>query len=448
MWRHLALVALLAGCASSGARDLAPPSYEDDPAARATLVAGAMDGYRAEFVLTWQGRRIGEARERFFASDDALGGYRFERAERVVVRRAGAVASARTVVTIDVDGAMTARRVRVQRDGGAGATLAEATRRVDDGWSIEVRGQEPRLVDGDAVPATLVPLIVAARGGTGAVFSGPVLVEGAGLAVARLEVDVAQGEGGAGALAQARYHTAAGELRALARLDEQGRVAEAGVGAALGSRRVDAAELEQAFEPVEIVDTSSVMVAGAAPAAGGALRLTISGVKTPPPALPELAWQTVASVTGGSWDVTIEPAAWPERGAGEWREVRERVSWVARALTDDLRTTTLSPAEALAAGRGDCTAHAVVLAQDLAARGYDTRLVTGYVLEDDALYRHRWVVVRMGKRWVPVDPMFDEAPASPAHLALAVHGASPDELAFIDDVVFAGWGEAIAAYAR
>jgi hypothetical protein len=35
--------------------------------------------------------------------------------------------------------------------------------------------------------------------------------------------------------------------------------------------------------------------------------------------------------------------------------------------------------------------------------------------------------------------MYDEAPASAAHVALAVHGSTLDELAFIDDVAFAGW---------
>src|SRR6266540_434381 len=50
-----------AGACGRGHGELAPPTYEDDPAARAALVAAAMDGYRAGFLLTWNGRRIGEA---------------------------------------------------------------------------------------------------------------------------------------------------------------------------------------------------------------------------------------------------------------------------------------------------------------------------------------------------------------------------------------------------
>jgi hypothetical protein len=443
----LALAALgLAACPRGGGANLAPPRDEDDPAARAVLVASALDGYHAEYELTWRGRRIGEARERLVADDGAAGGYRFERRERVVVLRGTAIATAMTVVTVELDAAMTARHVRVERDGGAGRQLAEATRQLDDGWRIDSSGRAPRLVDGAAVPSTLVPLMVAARGGTGVVFSGPVLVEGASLALAGLEVSVAPD----GATAFARYHTAAGELRAEARLDRQGRVLEAGVGAALGSRRVDAAVLEAGFAPVEIVDASSLVVAGHAQASGPSapVRLTISGVRSPPPAITELPTQTITTAVGGSWDVTVEPSPPADPGAPAWRQVRERVAWVSTALVDDLRFSALSPAEALAAGRGDCTAHALVLMQDLDARGYETRLVTGFVLDGDVLGRHRWVLVRVGKRWIPVDPMHDEAPARPTHVALAVHGASLDELAFIDDVVFAGWDEAIAAYAR
>ena len=442
----LAIVTLVAACAHGGGRDLAPPTNEDDPAARAALVASAMEGYSGAFVLTWNGRRIGEARERFFAADDALGGFRFERSERVVVRRGDATSTSRTRIVVDVDPAMVARRVLVERDsGGRSLMTARATRLSDDGWRVEVGDAPARLADGAAVPSTLVPLYVAAGGARGRAFDGPGLVEGASLAAAHLTVDVDR----EARLVRTRYVTAAGELRALARLDATGQVVEAGVGAALGSRRVDEAVLAADFDPPEIVDSAAITVAGSAPTGESApVRLTISGVRVPPPALPEIPEQTVAMAPGGTWDVTVDPTPYALAGTGAWREVRERTGWVAHALGDDLRVASLSAAEALAAGRGDCTAHAVVLDEDLRARGYDTRLVTGYVVDDGALRRHRWVAVRIGKRWIPVDPMFDEVPARPTHLALAVHGSTPDELAFIDDVVFAGWAGAIAAWAK
>ncbi len=85
-----------------------------------------------------------------------------------------------------------------------------------------------------------------------------------------------------------------------------------------------------------------------------------------------------------------------------------------------------------------------MLAARLGERGYMTRLVTGFLYDAGALRRHRWVLVLVGRDWLPVDPMLDQVPALPAHLALAVHGASLDELAFVDDVAYAGWDHARA----
>jgi hypothetical protein len=433
-----ALVLVACACAATPRPRLAPPGEEDDPAARAELLAGALEGWRASYVLTWNGARIGEARETFVAMDDAEGGYRFERSERVVVRRGpDAVAVARTVIQVDLDAAMTARRVVVDRSGGASRVRAEAIRQVDNGWRVRYGGNE-RVTDGAAVPATLVPLLVAARGvSPGPVWDGPILVEGAGLAVAHLDVTVSNGE----ALAEVR--TAAGVLTSRARLDERGFVLEGGVGAALASRRVAERELAADFDPPEVVDSSAVALDGE-PDGGFDLQLVVEHVAAPPPVLAELPDQLVTTAADGAWNVAIDPSALPPGAAA--REIRERVSHVARALDDDLGTFALTAEDALAAGRGDCTAHAIVLQRDLEDHGYEARLVTGFVVDTGALRRHRWVVVRVGATWVPLDPMYDEAPASARHLALAVHGSAPDELAFVDDVAFAGWSGAVAGY--
>jgi hypothetical protein len=240
-------------------------------------------------------------------------------------------------------------------------------------------------------------------------------------------------------VAFARVATAAGELRARAWLDERGYVTAAGEPSGVASRRARERDLLAEFTPPEIVDTSAVLVEGEA-APGRGLSLLIRGVRAPLPRLEEIPNQAVALTAQGDWQVTVEP----HPGAADLRDVRERTSYVARALEDDLAAFALVPEEALAVGRGDCTAHAIVLKGLLEQRGYQARLVTGFVLDDGALRRHRWVVVKVNRRWVPVDPMFDEAPASPAHLALAVHGSSPDELAFIDEIAFAGWEQAKA----
>ena len=134
----------------------------------------------------------------------------------------------------------------------------------------------------------------------------------------------------------------------------------------------------------------------------------------------------------------------PPRAAELLVDLRERTRDVARLLEKDLSVAALASDEALRAGRGDCTAHALVLAEALRRRGYETRLVTGYILEDGALRRHRWNLVHVAGDWIPVDPMFGEVPASPSHLALAITGTAADELAFVDDVAFAGWDHARA----
>jgi hypothetical protein len=429
--RRLALaLTTLAACAHAPPRDITPPDEVDDPAARAAL-APALAGHRAAFRLAWNGARIGDAREELTAAGD---GWRFERRERIEVRRAGVVASARTVVSIDVDEALRARRVVVERWTGSTRTRGEAVRVAGDGWRITFGAGAPRVVDGAAVPSTLVPLLVAAGGARpGRAFAGPVLVEGAGLAVARLELDVSPDR----RRTFARIGTAAGDLRAEAALDARGFLAAAGGRAGLSAERVsDAASLDAPFTPPEIVDSSAVRVAGA-PAVAGPLRLTIHGVAAPPPRLADLRAQAIR-LRGGAWEVSLDEPAAP-RAANLLAELRERVHHVAKVLDKDLAVSVLATDEALAAGRGDCTAHALVLASLLRERGYPTRLVTGFVLDDGALRRHRWVLVQVAGDWVPVDPMLDEVPASAAHLALAVHGTGADELAFVDDVAFSGW---------
>jgi hypothetical protein len=203
----------------------------------------------------------------------------------------------------------------------------------------------------------------------------------------------------------------------------------------------NAGVLDAPFDPPEIVDSTAIQVRGIIPD-GGKLKLRISDVAAAPPRVPDLTAQHI-TVNGAAWDVTLA-APPPPHAAELLRDIRERTREVAGLLEKDMGLVAIAPDEALAAGRGDSTAHALVLAENLRQHGYATRLVTGYVLEDGALRRHRWVLVQVAGDWIPVDPMFGEVPASSAHLALAVHGAAADELAFIDDVAFAGWDHARA----
>ena len=412
-----------------------PPIEVDDPAARASQVAPALDGYEASYVLLWQGARMGEARERFAADAAAEGGYRFFRTERIVLRRGKATAVSRTSITIDTDGALSARHVQVDREAGGTRVRAEATRMADDAWQIIYGNGAPRIVDGAAVPSTLVPLLVAVGGTTpGHEFEGDILLEGSALATAHMIVEVAADR----ARAHAAIKTPAGDVQAIAELDARGFVASAGSADGVASRRASEAELSRPFDPPELVDASSLAVSGPAPGRDRSLRLEITGVAGPPPRVADVESQTLRVVNDSTWELTVMPVNPP----ADLRELRERTAFVSNALVDDLSAIALQPEEALESGRGDCTAHALLLAKLLTDRGVSTRLVTGFILDEGRLHRHRWVLAQSAGRWIPLDPMYDEAPAAPTHVALAVHGSSPDELAFIDDLAFAGWQSA------
>ena len=435
--RLLALI-LLASCGGVARPVITVPDEVDDPAARPAL-APRLAGHRAAFRISWNGARIGDAYESLTA---AGGGWRFERRERIAVRRGGTVATTRTAVRIDVDEALRAQRIVVERETGPARSRGEAVRLKDESWRVSFGDGPTRSVSGDAVPSTLVPLLVAGSGATpGRAYDGPILIEGAGLALAELALDVSPD----GRRTFARIGTPSGDLRSEGVLDDRGFVASVGSPSGLASERVaDITSLDAPFTPPEIVDSSTVALTGTR--TSGDLHLRIRGVAARPPHLAQLAAQRVTA-DGAVWNVTL--AAPPPPRAGELlAEIRERTHHVASLLETDLGLAPIASDEALSAGRGDCTAHALVLATLLEARGYPTKLVTGYVVVDAALRRHRWVLVQIAGDWVPVDPMLDEVPASPAHLALAVHGTSLDELAFVDDVAFAGWEAARAEVVR
>jgi transglutaminase-like putative cysteine protease len=81
--------------------------------------------------------------------------------------------------------------------------------------------------------------------------------------------------------------------------------------------------------------------------------------------------------------------------------------------------------DVLAAGRGDCTEHSVLLVALARALGIPARGVHGLVYaryEDgqDALYWHAWVEVQSGGEWIAVDPTFGQPVADATHLTLGV----------------------------
>ena len=79
--------------------------------------------------------------------------------------------------------------------------------------------------------------------------------------------------------------------------------------------------------------------------------------------------------------------------------------------------------DVLAAGKGDCTEHALLFVALARALGIPARGVLGLVYaqyEDGtpALYWHAWAEVRSGGEWIAMDPIFGQPVADATHIAL------------------------------
>jgi len=79
--------------------------------------------------------------------------------------------------------------------------------------------------------------------------------------------------------------------------------------------------------------------------------------------------------------------------------------------------------DVLAAGKGDCTEHSVLLVALARSLGIPARGVHGLVYAryddgKDALYWHAWVEVRSAGEWIAMDPTFGQPVADATHVAL------------------------------
>jgi hypothetical protein len=79
--------------------------------------------------------------------------------------------------------------------------------------------------------------------------------------------------------------------------------------------------------------------------------------------------------------------------------------------------------DVLAAGRGDCTEHSVLLvalarALSIPARGVHGLVYARYEDGQDALYWHAWVEVQSAGEWIAVDPTFGQPVADATHVML------------------------------
>lgn len=433
-------VSLCALCAC--AHRTTPPAADDD-IDRLTPKPDPLASYRAAFAITYNGARIGYASER-------VRGRSLHRREEITVRRGDALVQLITIIDIELDTTWRANAVRVERRVGATVTRGKAVR-AGQQWLVTFGDEPPRRVRGDAIPLELLPLVLARNNQRR--FRGPVLLSGYGFASARIAVQPR----GAAEL-ETILSTAAGNARTIIDLADDGTIAR--VRGEVGAVRIRRAELGAPFSPPELVDTSSLRVAGRPPRVGP-VELTLHNAPARlPPALPG---QRIRHGADG-WHVTllagnrnpVAPEPVPNHLVADPGMKRIASAIVSRAgaaspaaklaaltratrtlLLNDMAAPVHEARAALALGRGDCTSHAALLSSLATSVGVPTRLVTGFRLDGGRLIRHRWVIGKTGSGWIAVDPTYGEAPARPRLLGLAVHDSSAAQLAIVDDMAFA-----------
>ncbi len=108
---------------------------------------------------------------------------------------------------------------------------------------------------------------------------------------------------------------------------------------------------------------------------------------------------------------------------GTYEAARKLSDYVYRTLEKAYGASHDRATDVLAAGKGDCTEHSVLLVALARALGIPARGLHGlvYARYDDgqnALYWHAWVEVRSAGEWIAMDPTFGEPVADATHIAL------------------------------
>jgi hypothetical protein len=106
-------------------------------------------------------------------------------------------------------------------------------------------------------------------------------------------------------------------------------------------------------------------------------------------------------------------------GLSRWELARRVNAFVFDWITEkDFTVGFASALEVCHHPSGDCTEHGVLAVALLRRLGVPARGVTGWVGLGEVLGLHFWVEVRLKDRWVPLDPTFDQVPASALRIKL------------------------------
>jgi transglutaminase-like putative cysteine protease len=131
-----------------------------------------------------------------------------------------------------------------------------------------------------------------------------------------------------------------------------------------------------------------------------------------------LAPSQLVSFQDPAFDGLLRRMALPQ-GLSRWELAKRVNTFVFDWITDkDYTVGFASALEVCRNPRGDCTEHSVLAVALLRRLGVPARGVTGWVGLGEVLGLHFWVEVRLQDRWVPIDPTFDQAPASALRIKL------------------------------
>jgi transglutaminase-like putative cysteine protease len=126
-------------------------------------------------------------------------------------------------------------------------------------------------------------------------------------------------------------------------------------------------------------------------------------------------------------------------GASRWDLAKRVTTFVFEWITEkDYTVGFANAAEVCRNPKGDCTEHGVLAVALLRRLGVPARGAMGWAALGDTLALHFWVEVKLKDRWVPVDPTFDQAPAS----AFRVKLGSTD----LANLASVGWDSAAQAF--
>ncbi len=108
---------------------------------------------------------------------------------------------------------------------------------------------------------------------------------------------------------------------------------------------------------------------------------------------------------------------------GAYEAARRLSDHVYRSLEKAYGASHDRATDVLAAGKGDCTEHSVLLlalarSLGIPARGLHGLVYASYDGGKPSLYWHAWVEVRSAGEWIPMDPTFGEPVADATHVAL------------------------------